>query len=83
MAHYFATVARGLEELAARELESLGARSPQPRFCGVAFKGDRELLYKVNLWARLPFRILVHLTDFACLDAEDLYRGIQHAIDWT
>ncbi|MDZ7955512.1 THUMP domain-containing class I SAM-dependent RNA methyltransferase [Nostoc sp. DedQUE09] len=81
MNQYFATVARGLETLAAQELEQLGAHSVEPGFCGVAFEGDRALLYRVNLWARLPFRILVNIHEFPCLDAKDLYRGIQ-TIDW-
>jgi putative N6-adenine-specific DNA methylase len=78
---YFATVARGLESLAAQELETLGASAVEPGFCGVSFIGDKALLYRVNLWARLPFRILVQLAAFPCEDAEDLYRGIQQ-IDW-
>jgi putative N6-adenine-specific DNA methylase len=82
MNQYFATVARGLEALAAQELEQLGAHAVTPGFCGVAFEGDRSLLYRINLWARLPFRILIKLKEFACEDAEDLYRGIQ-AIDWS
>ncbi|MGA7937523.1 MAG: THUMP domain-containing protein [Kovacikia sp.] len=81
MNQYFATVARGLEALAAQELEQLGAHAVEPGFCGVAFAGDRALLYQVNLWARLPFRILMKLHEFPCQDAEDLYRGIQ-TIDW-
>jgi putative N6-adenine-specific DNA methylase len=81
MNQYFATVARGLETLAAQELEQLGAHSVEPGFCGVAFEGDRTLLYRVNLWARLPFRILVNIHEFPCLDAKDLYRGIQ-SIAW-
>ncbi len=82
MNQYFATVARGLEPLAAQELEQLGAHAVEPGFCGVSFAGDRTLLYRVNLWARLPFRILMTLRTFPCRDAEDLYRGIQ-AIDWS
>lgn len=74
---YFATVARGLESLAAQELEELGATSVKPGFCGVEFQGDRTLLYQVNLWARLPFRILLRLETFPCRDAKDLYQGIQ------
>jgi putative N6-adenine-specific DNA methylase len=81
MNQYFATVARGLEALAAKELEQLGASSVEPGFCGVAFEGDRTLLYRVNLWARLPFRILMKLHHFPCRDAKTLYRGIQ-TIDW-
>lgn len=82
MNQYFATVARGLEALAARELEQLGAHAVEPGFCGASFKGDRALLYRVNLWARLPFRILMKLHEFPCQDADDLYRGIQ-TIDWA
>jgi len=81
MERYFATVARGLEAVATEELRNLGATEPQPGFCGVAFAGDRELLYRMNLWARLPFRILVQVADFPCRDADDLYAGIQK-IDW-
>jgi putative N6-adenine-specific DNA methylase len=82
MNQYFATVARGLETLAVQELEQLGAEAVEPGFCGVAFKGDRTLLYRVNLWARLPFRILMKLHEFPCQDSQDLYQGIQ-AIDWS
>jgi putative N6-adenine-specific DNA methylase len=81
MSSYFATVARGLELLAAQELESLGADSVVPGFCGIAFEGDRRLLYQVNLWARLPFRVLLKLDEFSCRDPDDLYQGIQK-IDW-
>ncbi|MBD1850044.1 THUMP domain-containing protein [Leptolyngbya sp. FACHB-711] len=82
MNQYFATVARGLESLATQELEQLGAHSVEPKFCGAAFEGDRALLYRVNLWARLPFRILMKLREFPCQNAEDLYQGIQK-IDWS
>ncbi|WP_326498301.1 MULTISPECIES: THUMP domain-containing class I SAM-dependent RNA methyltransferase [unclassified Leptolyngbya] len=82
MNQYFATVARGLESLAAQELEQLGAKTIEPGFCGVSFTGDRDLLYRVNLWARLPFRILMKLHEFPCQDSEDLYRGVQ-SIDWS
>ncbi|MBD1865422.1 MULTISPECIES: class I SAM-dependent RNA methyltransferase [Trichocoleus] len=82
MNQYFATVANGLEPLVVQELEQLGAHSVKPGFCGAAFEGDRTLLYRVNLWARLPFRILMKLRQFPCQSAEDLYRGIQ-TIDWS
>ncbi len=82
MAHYFATVARGLESLAAQEIEALGGQNVSPGFCGVDFTGDRPLLYRINLWARLPFRILVTVATFPCNTAEDLYDGIQ-GLDWT
>jgi putative N6-adenine-specific DNA methylase len=78
---YFATTARGLEEIAAQELETLGASDIRPVFTGVHFTGDTSLLYRVNLWSRILFRVLVPMTEIACQDAETLYEGIQ-AIDW-
>ena len=82
MNQYFATVAKGLEPLLVEELESLGATDVSPGFCGASFKGDRALLYKVNLWARLPFRVLKRLDEFDCKSEDDLFRGIQRT-DWS
>jgi putative N6-adenine-specific DNA methylase len=81
MTEYFATVARGLESLAAAELSEIGATDIVPGFCGVSFQGDLELLYRVNLWARLPFRVLVKLGDLPSIDDEELFASIQ-SIDW-
>ena len=65
MNHYFATVARGLEPIATQELESLGATSVRPDFTGVHFVGDYSLMYRVNLWARTIFRVLVTVAEFS------------------
>jgi len=56
MNHYFATVARGLESIAAQELERLGAQAVCPEFTGVHFVGNKAMLYRVNLWAGTIFR---------------------------
>ena len=82
MNQYFATVARGLETIAAQELAGLGAQFVQPGVAGVHFRGNSAFLYQANLWARIPFRILLRLQEFPCHDAEDLYRGAQ-SIDWS
>lgn len=82
MNQYFATVARGLESSAARELERLGAREIRPDFAGVHFVGDRALLYRVNLWARTLFRVLVPIREFPCANAKMLYREVQQ-IPWN
>ncbi|MBC8120850.1 MAG: RNA methyltransferase [Gemmatimonadaceae bacterium] len=81
MEHYFATVARGLEGIAAQELQHLGAQDVRTDFTGVHFSGDRALLYRVNLWARTIFRVLVPIREFACRDADELYREVQN-ISW-
>jgi putative N6-adenine-specific DNA methylase len=80
MNHYFATVARGLEPIAAQELERLGAKDVRPDFTGVHFVGDSALLYRVNLWARTIFRVLVTLREFPCPDADRLYQRCKKLI---
>lgn len=79
--NYFATVARGLEHIAAQELERCGAQSVRPDFTGVHFVGDKAMLYRVNLWARTIFRVLVPISEFPCSDADMLYREVQK-ISW-
>ncbi|WP_287128143.1 class I SAM-dependent RNA methyltransferase [Candidatus Cyanaurora vandensis] len=82
MKPYFATVARGLEPVLAQELTALGATDVKPDFAGVHFSGDQALLYRVNLWSRLAFRVLVPLREFICPDRETLYREVQQ-IPWA
>jgi len=78
---YFATVARGLEPIAARELHSLGEQNITEDYMGVHFSGDRELQYRVNLWARTILRLLMPMREFSCHDAQELYDNIK-AIAW-
>ncbi|MGL5033978.1 MAG: THUMP domain-containing class I SAM-dependent RNA methyltransferase, partial [Microcystaceae cyanobacterium] len=78
---YFATVARGLEAIAAKELERLGAENVEPAFLGVSFSGDLALLYRVNLWSRIVFRVLVPIAEIKASKAEELYESISK-IDW-
>ncbi len=82
MNNYFTTVARGLEDIAAQELIELGAKEVKTEFTGVHFQGDRELLYRVNLWARTIFRVLVKIDKVKCFNSQTLYRSIQ-TIDWS
>lgn len=82
MTEYFATIARSLEETAAKELTELGAKNVKQTFTGVFFEGDQKLLYKVNLWSRIIFRVLVPIKKFPCKNAQQLYEEIQ-AINWA
>ena len=82
MNQYFATVARGLEDIAAAELENLGAKKVTTSFTGVSFAGDKELLYRVNLWSRIIFRVLVPIAKVKSFNSEQLYRSVQQ-IDWS
>ena len=81
MHHYFATVARSLESTAVREIERLGATEVRPSFAGVHFVGDKATLYRVNLWARTIFRVLVPIRDFRCPNSDILYKEVQK-ISW-
>lgn len=81
MTDYFATVAHGLESIAAQELMDLGASDVKPGFTGVYFTGDQSLLYRVNLWARTIFRVLMPIAHFDCHNPKMLYREI-YQIDW-
>jgi len=81
MTEYFATIARSLEETAAKELTDLGAKNVKQTFTGVSFEGDQKLLYKVNLWSRMIFRVLVPIKKFPCNNAKQLYQEIQK-INW-
>ena len=82
MNDYFATVSRGLEEVAAKELKRIGAEEVRPDFTGVHFKGNKELLYKANLWTRTTFRILQPIAKIACFNANELYQNVQK-LDWS
>jgi putative N6-adenine-specific DNA methylase len=73
--YYFATVARGLEEIAAKELASLGATDIKTDFTGVHFQGDRTLLYRINLWSRTIFRVLMPIANIESNDAQQLYEN--------
>ncbi len=78
---YFATVARGLEEIAAKELKNLGATNVTHSFTGVSFEGDQALLYRVNLWARTIFRVLMPIREIKCYNQQQLYKNVTK-IDW-
>jgi putative N6-adenine-specific DNA methylase len=81
MPAYFATVARGLEAVAASELERLGATRIEPAFGGVQFEGDLALLYRSCLWLRTATRVLRPLREFAARTPEMLFDQIRR-IKW-
>src|SRR5262245_56350059 len=74
----FATCAKGIEEVLARELRALGARAVAPAAGGVAFEGD---LMRACLWLRTANRVLVPVAEFPCASERDLYEGV-HAVAW-
>jgi putative N6-adenine-specific DNA methylase len=78
-----AVVPPGLEAQAAAELESIGALDVQPLRRAVRCRLDLAGLYRAHLRCRLPFRLLYVLASFGCSSREQLYAGVQRAVDWS
>jgi putative N6-adenine-specific DNA methylase len=82
MTRYFATCARGLEPVLARELAGLGADAIEPGRGGVTFSGDSALLYRANLWLRTAVRLLRPVLDADVRSTDELYEAVR-TIDWS
>ncbi|MDQ4139078.1 MAG: THUMP domain-containing protein [Bacteroidota bacterium] len=78
---YLATTLFGLETVLAQELEKLGAQNIKVGNRAVEFAGDKQLLYKANLWCRTAIRILKPFRTFTARDERDLYRQVSK-INW-
>jgi len=72
----------GLEPVLDGELAELGAEDRQILNGAVSFTGNRETMYRTNLWLRTAQRILVRLVEFSAHTADDLYQGTQ-LVDWS
>jgi putative N6-adenine-specific DNA methylase len=73
---------KGLEQLLAQELETLGAEKIEPVNRGVTFQGGRALMYRVNLASRLALRVLLPVMRFQAADIDQLYRKVRQ-FDWS
>ncbi len=78
---FFATTAKGLEELLAAELKGFNAENVKVQRAGVLFEGSIENAYRACLWSRIANHILLPLSNFEAEKPEDLYIEIQN-IDW-
>jgi 23S rRNA (guanine2445-N2)-methyltransferase / 23S rRNA (guanine2069-N7)-methyltransferase len=79
---YFATAPRGFADLLARELAAVGATQIHERSAGVAFRGSLEVGYGACLWSRIASRILLELTEFDAVDADEFHRAVM-GFDWS
>src|SRR2546429_7083157 len=77
MDRFFATCARGIEEVLAGELRELGAEETEIGRGGVHFAGDKTLLYKANLWLRTAIRVLCPILEAAVTSPEELYEAVR------
>ena len=72
----------GLEEILAKEIETLGGENIAIGNRMVSYLGDKQLLYKSNLWLRTALRVLKPIEQFSATDPDDLYAKVK-AIDWS
>jgi putative N6-adenine-specific DNA methylase len=73
----------GLEDCGAAELDELGATGVKALHRAVGFRTDLAGFYRLQLQARLPFRMLRQLAVFPCRNREELYAGVQRSVDWN
>jgi putative N6-adenine-specific DNA methylase len=65
----------GLEKVLSDELINLGAGDVQIGNRAVLFKGDMNLLYRVNYCARTALSVLMPVVEFRIRTKDDLYKG--------
>jgi putative N6-adenine-specific DNA methylase len=78
---FFATTAKGIEEVLADELTALGIAVAAVEAGGVRFTGDMNDCYRANLWLRTASRVLMPLAGFPCDTPQSLYDGVR-GISW-
>lgn len=78
---FFATTARGMEEVLAGEMGRLGLAGVAVEKGGVRFSGDLAACYRANLWLRTASRILIPLAEFPCDSPQSLYDGVR-GVPW-
>jgi 23S rRNA (guanine2445-N2)-methyltransferase / 23S rRNA (guanine2069-N7)-methyltransferase len=79
---FFASTAKGMEDLLFNELVDLGCERVEKARAGVAFQGSLETAYRACLWSRIANRVLLPLKTFPAPDPEKLYAGAK-SIRWS
>jgi 23S rRNA (guanine2445-N2)-methyltransferase / 23S rRNA (guanine2069-N7)-methyltransferase len=79
---FFASTAKGMEDLLFNELTDLGCERVEKTRAGVAFQGSLETAYRACLWSRIANRVLLPLKTFPAPDPEKLYAGAK-SIRWS
>ena len=78
---FMATTPRGLADLAAAELRTLGVDELSERTAGVRFTGELRVGYGACLWSRVASRVLLEVAEFNAPDTDAYYAGAR-AVDW-
>lgn len=78
---FFATTAKGVEDLLASELTALGMSDVTVERGGVRFSGDIADCWRANLWLRTASRVLMPVAEFSCATPDELYNGVR-TVPW-
>jgi len=70
----------GLEDVLIEELKQLGVTKFEKGIRAVIFYGDKEVLYKANLWLRTASRLIVPFQEFTIKNDADLYKKMKAMI---
>ena len=71
----------GLEDGLIEELKQLGVTDYEKGIRAVTFYGNKETLYKANIWLRTANRLIVPFKEFTIKNVDDLYRQTKR-IEW-
>ncbi len=72
---------KGLEEVLAEELRTMGALNVQPGLRMVSFEGDLAMMYRANLCSHTALSILRPIYKFMASDPDSLYEMVKE-YDW-
>lgn len=78
---FFATCARGLENLLHEEVIRFGPAEARQRTGGVSFRSEPRVAYAVCLWSRVASHVLEELARHKVSNAEELYEAV-HKLEW-
>jgi putative N6-adenine-specific DNA methylase len=71
----------GLEDVLIEELKQLGVNEYEKGNRAVTFYGNKEILYKANLWLRTASKLIVPFKEFSIKSDAELYQKVK-ALDW-
>jgi len=78
---FMATAPRGLADLVARELRTVGVTELRERTGGVLFQGTLAQGYAACLWSRVASRVLLQVAQFEAATTEAVYAAVR-GVDW-
>ena len=76
---FMATTVKGMEDIAAKEIEELGGTHTQIRSERVFFNGDLDLMYRINIMSRCVHKLILVLLDDKASSLQEIYSIAKNA----